>query len=151
MYAIIRRNTIKKESSATIPVTEGNIKDTSIIMTWGRKQQQKPANISSTAVANTTQRSRTPKAGRRQHQHVCLGNGREASNRSENGAQTKHIGMKRIGMKPIATKPIDLKGIGYKTYRNYRYRYIKHIAGLNISFTKPIGVIGIAILNISLY
>ncbi len=47
------------------------------------------------------------------------------------GAQTKHIGMKRtgIGMKPIATKPIDLKGIGYKTYRNYRYRYIKHIAG----------------------
>jgi hypothetical protein len=47
--------------------------------------------------------------------------------------------MKHIGMKPIATKPIDIKGIGYKTYRNYRYRYIKHIAGLNISFTKPIG------------
>jgi hypothetical protein len=37
--------------------------------------------------------------------------------------------MKRIGLKPIATKPINLKGIGYKTYRNYRYRYIKHIAG----------------------
>ncbi len=36
------------------------------------------------------------------------------------GAQTKHI-----GMKPIATKPIDIKGVGYKTYRNYRYRYIK--------------------------
>jgi hypothetical protein len=47
--------------------------------------------------------------------------------------------MKRIGMKPIATKPINIKGIVYKTYRNYRYRYIKHIAGLNISFTKPIG------------
>jgi len=59
--------------------------------------------------------------------------------------QTKHIGMKRIGMKPIATKPIDIKGIGYKTYRNYRYRYIKHIAGLNISFTKPIGTKPIAI------
>ncbi len=59
--------------------------------------------------------------------------------------------MKHIGMKPISTKPIDLKGIGYKTYRNYRYRYIKHIAELNISFTKPIGIIGIAILNISLY
>jgi hypothetical protein len=66
------------------------------------------------------------------------------------GAQTKHSGMKRIGMKPIATKPIDLKGISYKTYRNYRYRYIKHIAGLNISFTKPIGIKPIAILNISL-
>jgi hypothetical protein len=49
-----------------------------------------------------------------------------------NGAQTKHIGMKRIGMKPIATKPIDIKGIGYKTYRNYRYRYIKHIAGFRL-------------------
>ena len=47
--------------------------------------------------------------------------------------------MKRIGMKPIATKPIDIKGIGYKTYRNYRYCYIKHIAGLNVSFSKPIG------------
>jgi hypothetical protein len=58
--------------------------------------------------------------------------------------------MKRIGMKPIATKPIDLKGIGYKTYRNYRYCYIKHIAGSNILFTKPIGIIGIAILNILL-
>jgi hypothetical protein len=58
--------------------------------------------------------------------------------------------MKRIGMKPIATKPIDIKGIGYKAYRNYRYHYIKHIAGLNILFTKPIGIIGIAILNISL-
>jgi hypothetical protein len=53
--------------------------------------------------------------------------------------------MKRIGMKPIATKPIDIKGIGYKTYRNYRYRYIKHNAGLNISFTKPIGTNPIAI------
>ena len=53
--------------------------------------------------------------------------------------------MKRIGMKPIATKPIDIKGIGYKTQRNYRYRYIKHIAGLNISFTKPIGTKPIAI------
>jgi hypothetical protein len=62
-----------------------------------------------------------------------------------NGAQTKHIGMKRIGMKPIATKPIDLQGIGYKTYRNYMYCYIKHIAGLNISFTKPIGTKPIAI------
>jgi hypothetical protein len=61
------------------------------------------------------------------------------------GAQTKHIVMKCIGMKPNATKPIDLKGIGYKTYRNYRYRYIKHIAGLNISFTKPIGTKPIAI------
>ncbi len=48
------------------------------------------------------------------------------------------------------TKPIDLKGIGYKTYRNYKYRYIKNIAGLNISFTKPIGIKPIAILNISL-
>ncbi len=59
------------------------------------------------------------------------------------GAQTKHIGMKCIGMKPIATKPIDIKGIGYKT--GYRYRYIKHIAGLNISLTKPIGTKPIAI------
>jgi hypothetical protein len=61
------------------------------------------------------------------------------------GAQTKHIGMKRICMKPIDTKPIDINGIGYKTYRNYRYRYIIHIAGLNISFTKPIGTKPIAI------
>ncbi len=53
--------------------------------------------------------------------------------------------MKHIGMKPIATKPIDLKGIGYKTHRNYRYHYINHIAGLNISFTKPIGTKPIAI------
>ncbi len=48
-------------------------------------------------------------------------------------------------MKPIAIKPINLKGIGYKTYWNYRYRYIKHIAGLNISFTKHIGTKPIAI------
>jgi hypothetical protein len=93
MYAIIRRNTSKKGSSATAPATEGetvNIKETSNIMTWGRQQQQKPGNISSTAVGNTTQRSRTPGAGRRQQQQVCLGNGREASNSSENDSSDAH-------------------------------------------------------------
>ncbi len=67
------------------------------------------------------------------------------------GAQTKHIAMKRIGLKPIATKPIGLKLIGYLTYQNFTYRYIKPIGVLNLSFTKPIGIKPIAILNISLY